>query len=207
LYDSLNDDDDEIRDLSAKTASLLLKKSLLPLIASEELAAFINLHYKDNALYASNVVCRLTGNNTLEAFKFDPEDLSLRSAAFQFTTALEEDDSLFVEEEQNLFVDEIRELKIWSKFIGANLYYVLECWVQEGLHTLNDLLSKQDGPLGWTSKPVVFSICMRILVSAKALQRQSLPKNESIIVALKEFERLGREAQCHESLLFEVFDT
>jgi hypothetical protein len=230
LYDSLNDDDDEIRDISARTASSLLNKSLLPLIAGKELAEYINAHYGQTPLYASTVVCRMAGSNLFHAFKSGPGYLSLQSAASQFSRALQEDDSLFVEEEQNLFVDEIRETKLWSNiFVGTKMndwssseihavwgraHSVLANWVLKGLDTLIGLLSKDDGPLGWTSKPGAFAVCMRIIVSANSILERYEGLLEcsnddiigDIITALGEFGRLGREKSCHESLLFEVLD-
>lgn len=229
LYDSLNDDDDEIRDLSARSASSLLQKSLLPLAASKELASYIQHHYGLNPLYASNVVCRMTGNDVFHAFSFDPTHLSLNPAASQFSKALQPDDSLFVEEEQNLFIDEVREVNLWAsiftstpladrtvpeiKTVWRRAHSVLAHWVLNGLEELNHLLANEDGPLGWTSKPAAFEVCMRIVVSANAiLQRhEGLLHStsggmeiEDIREALKEFGRIGRDKRCHESLLFEV---
>lgn len=207
LYDSLNDDDDEIRDLSAQTASALLKKSLLPLAASRELAAYLKQKYPNSTLFAENVVCRMTGNPITYAFKYELEGLPLQTAAVHFSKALKNDDSLFVEEEQNLFVDEVREVKVWSELVCEKSSYILEGWVREGLKSLNELLEKEDGPLGWMSKAATFAVCMRILVTAKAILRVgSAAGEDDIKEALEVFRELGRKKKCHESLLFEAGD-
>jgi len=232
LYDSLNDDDNEIRDLSAKTASVLLEKSLVPLVAREELVGYIDRLHNRSPLYAWNVVLRMTGNCTYHPFATSQPQV--QSAEDQFSRAMKDDDSLFVEEEQNLFIDEVRETKLWCKtFEEADLsswnvadiknvwgrpYVELVTWVNNGLKALSALLVKEDGPLGWSSKPAVFTICMRILCSANAVLRcrermllgtEGNPEArdrfiEDIVRALDRFVGLGHEKKLHESLLFEV---
>lgn len=183
LYDSLNDDDDEIRDLSAATASKLLKKSLVPLAASVELAKWMHSCHYNSAPYAWNVVQRMTGHTTFEvSAEAEP---SIASAEIHLGKVMEDDDSLFVEEEQNLFIDEVRETRLWCDiFVGSSSNRredsgieqtwikpnaALAAWVLHGLKTMNKLLEKEDGSLGWISKPAVFAICMRVVLSAYAI--------------------------------------
>lgn len=230
LYDTLNDDDDEIRDLGASTVSSLLGKSLVPLAAQMEFANWISMHHSEVSLFAWNVVRRMTGSTGYEAI--ENSGGQIRSAEDQFFKAMKDDDSLFVEEEQNLFIDEIREAELWCQIfekvsidrskeaevmrIWGKPHEELADWVLKGLEALSSLLAKADGPLGWTSKPAVFSICMRIVLSANSILRHHEDINpegdlgaksrvvEEIANALEKFSALGKEKRIHERLLFEV---
>jgi hypothetical protein len=234
LYDTLNDDDDEIRNLSAETVSALLRKSLVPLAARVELAKYISKVHIRARTFAWNVVCRMSGSKleTVDNVRF-----RLQSAGPQLVRAMKDDDSLFVQEEQNLFLDEIREAKLWIQIFeetGPDTltseqgnfdiestwqqpHTAFATWVLEGLLALNALV-KEDGPLGWTSKPAVFALVLRLLLSANTIiQRhegmitsaisRSVPGNRiigGIIFALEEFVALSYGKGMHESLLGEV---
>lgn len=235
MYDTLNDDDDEIRNLSAKTVSALLGRSLVPLAAQVELTEYISKMHVRARSFAWNVVCRMTGSKleTVDNVRFRLQPLGL-----QLSRAMEDDDSLFVEEEQNLFIDEVREAKLWGKVFEdtaldtwnweradfdientwSQPHTAVAAWVMEGLLALNALLVKEDGPLGWTSKPTVFALVTRLLLSANAIiQRHEglvtsatgrpVPGNRvigGIIFALEQFATLSRDTKIHESLLLEV---
>lgn len=100
----------------------------------------------------------------------------LEPAGQQLAAAMLDDDSLFVEEEQNLYIDEVREAISWSGLLKtANSplpdkeVKQLSLWALEGLRTLSRLAETQDGPFGWTSKPRVFAICLKVVLAAKAL--------------------------------------
>lgn len=229
LYDTLNDDDDEIRDLSAATVSRLLQKSLVPLAARVELMEYAKKLYGHSTLFAWSVILRMTGSNLHASGSSLPQ---LDSAGIQFSNALKDDDSLFIEEEQNLFIDEVRETNLWSKaFEGlgvqsrpqsdAGTAWVQPCaalsaWVVDGLKFMTGLLDKEDGPLGWMSKPAAFSSCMRVLLSANVItqsqeyglasglstQDSGAPVVDQIASTVEKFLRLGQERNIHSSLLF-----
>jgi hypothetical protein len=235
LYDTLNDDDDEIRNLSSGTVSALLRKSLVPLAARLELAQYISKMHAGARSFAWNVVCRMTGSKLETA---DNLRLRLQPVGDQLSKAMKDDDSLFVEEEQNLFIDEVREAKLWSKVFEDTAldtgdwqradfdientwgepHAAVATWVLEGLLATCSHLNEEDGPLGWTSKPAVFAILTRLLLSANAIiQRHEglvisatgrpVPENRiigSIIFVLEQFVTLGKDKNVHESLLLEV---
>ncbi|KAG0647573.1 tRNA (cytidine(32)-2 -O)-methyltransferase non-catalytic subunit TRM732 [Hyphodiscus hymeniophilus] len=235
LYDTLNDDDDEIRNMSAQTVSALLQKSLIPLAARLELAEYVSKIHARAPSFAWNMVYRMTGSK-LETV--DNIGFRLKPIGGQLQKAMREDDSLFVEEEQNLFVDEVREAKLWSKIFKdtalnthngervdfdventwSQPHTALATWVIDGLLTGCSLLNKDDGPLGWTSKPAVFSLLTRLLLCANAtIQRherlatsatgRSVAGNRTIggiIFALNQFVSFSKEKKIHESLLLIV---
>ena len=235
MYDTLNDDDDEIRNLSSRTVSALLRKPLVPLAARVELAGYFSKMHARTRSFALNVVCRMTGSN-LETV--DNVRLQLHPVGEQLSKAMKDDDSLFVEEEQNLFIDEVREAKLWSKVFenialdtwnGERADFDIEntwgqphaavaAWVMEGLLAACSLLAKEDGPFGWTSKPAVFAIMSRLLLSANAIiqRHERLVASATgrpvpgiriiggIIFALQQFTTLGKDKNIHESLLLEA---
>lgn len=222
LYDTLNDDDTDIRDLGAMTVSKMVGKSLVPLASRLELANLIRSLHQKSSIYAWIMVRRMTGQCSLENVDIDQRQIS--SAAEQLELAMRTDDSLFIEEDQNLFVDETKEAELWSKtFVSANTEcgddikystaWKLPCtllgeWVLNGLKTLAKLLDRPDGPLGWASKPTVFAICMTIILSASSILQGREIFDERVVndieVALKDFVALGRQGRLHERLLFEA---
>lgn len=229
MYDTLNDDDDEIRDLSAATVSRLLQKSLVPLAARVELVNYAKRLYGHSLLFAWSVILRMTGSDLHPSDSLLPR---LEPVEIQFSKALKDDDSLFVEEEQNLFIDEVRETSLWIKAFeslgvqsrpktDAETVWVQPCaalsaWIVDGLMLMTGLLDKEDGPLGWLSKPAVFSSCMRVLLSANAItqrheyglasntttQDPGAPIVSQIMSAMEKFLKLGRERNVHSGLLF-----
>jgi hypothetical protein len=111
-------------------------------------------------------------------------DSGLVSAEDQLRASLREDYSLFIEEEQNLFVDEVRESQNWQRVLFQVLPELsrtpinlendtkadtaIARWALSGLQSLNRV-GKTDGPLGWTSKPAVYMVFVRILNCANAV--------------------------------------
>ncbi|KAG9246942.1 HEAT repeat protein-like protein [Calycina marina] len=227
LYDSLNDDDDELRDLSAATVSTILGMTLLPLAAQAELVKLIQELYSTNDKHISRLISRMTGTELSEHSNTMPEPRMLLLVKSQLAEAMQEDSSLFAEEKQNLFVDEVREAQTWCEvFRAVNVDDMdarsveklwreplgrLNSWVLAGLQELRKILAKENDSLSWTSKPVGFGICMRIILCANAAldQRNRLycaTGDEGWIIkeiekALTELTTIGREKKLHESLL------
>ena len=186
LYDILNDDDEEIRDLGACVVSSLLNTSLVPLAASEALAARLMSSFGSTNTLLYPVICRITGSLTRREYAIQERTIvvayELDSASEQLCEALKEDDALFVEEEQNLFIDEVREARLWSNLFGdayaksvaagnpkVEVMSGLLSWTLDGLDELVHLTEKEDGPAGWSSKAQVFACCMRLLIVANTL--------------------------------------
>lgn len=185
LYDMLNDDDEELRDLAASTASWVLSCSsvsptkavaLSPLNASELLSKFIAENYA-----SSRLLCQRT-----MAYIADQEP-RLSSATPKFVSFLgrlselrKESTILFEEEKQNLFIDEVREVDVWSarlRQLNESSYdegslNALFNWVSNGLASLEEILAKEtekDGLLGWASKTETFTLGVRVFSVAGAV--------------------------------------
>lgn len=108
-----------------------------------------------------------------------------------FAEALRFDDSLFAIEKNNLFISEVRETQRWLSVFAAlewdardESLVQLDAWVRGGLHEIRRLIDNEDGPLGWASRPQVFSLCSRIIHASVALAKG--PGSEDIREAVNE---------------------
>ena len=185
LYDTLNDDTDEIRNVGAEAVSYILMKSLIPLAAQTEFLSWLSTKYKDSSdtpLLLEYVIRRIT--NTKENTSADHQCIRA-----QLIASLQEDNALFVEEEQNLFIDKVREdtqmLTLFASLVSTNTDFdtiaVFATWTIDGLQTLHEL-AISDKPLGWTSNPTTFAICSKILQCSNTLLKT---EKESVGTASK----------------------
>lgn len=183
MYDCLNDDDSEIRELAAKALSMWKSQSLIPIAAQKSLADSIIEDCHSHPLLSWNIVSRMTGSLKIVL----SENHNLDSPAKMFQVALNVDNTLFVEEDQNLYIDEVREVKFWGDVLDKFLFHhdvserddgqttfdkapisALISWTENAVQVLNTI-DQQDGVLGWSSKPPAFSACMRTIICACAL--------------------------------------
>lgn len=232
MYDCLNDDDSEIREIAARAFSIWSSESLTPMAAQKALADSMVKHYASHLLLPWNIVSRMTGS--LEIVLSESHDLG--SPAAMFEAALNVDNTLFVEEDQNLYIDEVREVKFWGD-VFERLFFqdnvregddysissdkapisALLSWTVDAVKALNRIV-QQDGVLGWSSKPPAFSACMRTIICASALlelnegNRQlaksfSSAENEQLDIIISElaaFATNASKAGFHGSLLAEL---
>jgi len=227
LYDTLNDDDEEVRDLGADVVSWIISttplhypsQSYVPLAASPQFSKFLAKSYSRSSNLFIRAIQRFTGQ--LE----DRGHLSIVTKGYNAPTAIKlppvhdllisariEDTSLFVQEKQNLFVDEVREAEIWS--VALVLLSAAACdesiaadflsWVIEGIATLTETAKSEiDGPLGWTSKPEVFTLGLRVIFGAGVLLRWEKAgiingSGGSVLVGLEALKEAGRKTLLHE---------
>ncbi|KAI4089386.1 MAG: hypothetical protein LQ339_008555 [Xanthoria mediterranea] len=201
LYDSLFDDDEDVRDSGAATVSKLLssitgqdgsKAVGIPLMvpaASRQLLCHLKDRYRTSPALWMEAVQRIIGTQqflprTPHKAHQSPRFLSPRTLLARLKP---EDTALFVEEKQNLYIDEAKEAGTWLEVlltmdrtaIDIETLRQLEGWTFEGIDALTDVAGTEiDGPLGWTSKPEVYTLGVRILHAAQALMRFS--KDESL---------------------------
>jgi hypothetical protein len=200
LYDMLNDDDEELRDIAACSASWVLSYSsvslraalaLGPLNASELLATFITDHYSDSVYFARRVIRYLTGQES--RISGSDNQSSLVPVSVLMAQHCQESTVLFVEEKQNLFIDEVREVDVWSRVLSQlkrnaypeTLIRQISSWVSEGLEHLLVLVTQDsgsDGLLGWTSKPESFTLGVRVISIAASLASESFNVPEALDV-------------------------
>ncbi|KAI9734539.1 MAG: hypothetical protein M1834_002140 [Cirrosporium novae-zelandiae] len=189
LYDVMNDDDEEIRDVGAAVASVVVVDDasegtmpLNPLAASPQLLDFLTKNFSNSPDLMRAAITRLSGSsnapNSPTNTKTDP--LTLPSAPDLLQQAQQEDTSLFVEEKQNLFIDPVLEIAKWSNLLThlslppstspppTLLISPFKLYIHTGLHALKTTLASTppSGPLGWTSKPETFVLGLRFLHAA-----------------------------------------
>ncbi|KAK6208186.1 hypothetical protein LQW54_007094 [Pestalotiopsis sp. IQ-011] len=201
LYDYLNDDDEEIRDVAAAACAPILGKPLVSIEAGERLLALLaDLHGPNNDEFRAHAAGRLVGH------QLESDSDEWTPAEAQLARALRFDDSLFVVEEQNLYVDEVREATRWrdaffsSSSSPSQHQEALAAWTAAGLRTLSRIAEDHadDGVLGWTSKPEVFAICARVAVAAAALARAG---HDAVREELRAFVDRGGRTRVHGLLL------
>ncbi|GKT52097.1 uncharacterized protein ColSpa_12278 [Colletotrichum spaethianum] len=220
LYDALNDDDDEVRDLASVSAKHILTQPLAPLDAAPRLLTRVAATYRDAPAFHALLASRLTGHVQSEASAAARGEDAWESAEAQLATALRFDDSLFAIEEQNLFIDEVRESNRWAAVLEdvfaspaasapssspTAVSMALTGWTSSGLDALLDLTSPDrhstDGPLGWASDPEVYAVCARILLCATALTRTRATGSELLRSKLEQFRSAGQRGRLHGLLL------
>ena len=227
LYDTLNDDDEDVRDLGADVVSWIISTpsteysphSLVPLDASLRLSMFLAESYSESRQLFTEAMHRLTGQpkELTHLDGFMRGSTSTVAAAFPsvkdlLITARTQDTSLFMEEKHNLFIDEVREAEIWSrvlrllsnaacnKTIGAEF----SNWIVCGVDTLAETAkSETDGPLGWTSKPEVFTLGMRVIWGAGVNLYWNtvgigIVSDVRVLKGLEQLRDVGRKSSVHE---------
>ncbi|KAH8890911.1 hypothetical protein GQ53DRAFT_841869 [Thozetella sp. PMI_491] len=202
LYDALNDDDDDMRDIAAKATASILGTSRGPLEAGESLLEWLLVTFNNSVEFRAYVVQRIVG----DPVNFGSEVSEVVPADTQLQKALDFDDSLFAAEDQNLFIEEVREARRWCRVFNGLPYgeteaslQMLSRWTETGLRYLTQLAGTDDGPLGWTTDQHVFAICVRIIMCASALAKRdaSLP----VVGLLNQLRATGEKHRLHGFLI------
>ncbi|KAL1964941.1 hypothetical protein VTN77DRAFT_6294 [Rasamsonia byssochlamydoides] len=191
LYDMLNDDDEELRDLAATVASWILSYSsvspdkavvLGALPASDRLADFLVSNYATSPFLFRETLERLLGE---DAQRWNSRSKKgLVPVSTRLSEYRKESTVLFEEERQNLFIDDVREIDVWTRVLlrleadsyDQGLVRRLFQWVSEGLGYLIDITSSgdQDGLLGWTSKREVYTLGVQVFSTAALFVKREL---------------------------------
>jgi hypothetical protein len=188
LYDTLNDDDEEVRDLGSDAFKNIIGVSLVPIEAATCLLQWLSTTFGALPEFRAVVASRIVGDAAITSSSLG----SWKSADQQLTTAMQFDDSLFVVEEQNLFIDEVRETTRWIEVFQSLAWesedaalVALHRWLHSGINKMRVLASTEDGPLGWASNPDVFAICTRIIQGVVAMNSKGFASVELSDEALK----------------------
>ncbi|KAL8920823.1 MAG: hypothetical protein Q9172_004329 [Xanthocarpia lactea] len=198
LYDSLIDDEEDVRERGAAAVSKLLLSVAaegdtelvqIPLMvpaARHQLLHFLKIRYRSSSILWTLAVQRLVGRPSYPTLPYTLQQSDQMPHFYSPRTLLgqlrKDDTALFVEERQNLYIDDAQEAGTWSEVLlslnhtAINLETLgkLEIWTTEGVAALIEVaVTEIDGSLGWTSKPEVFTLGVRILHAAQALIRFS----------------------------------
>ena len=232
LWDTLVDDDEDVRDLGAKIASQLLSRtasvagtetnhhlSLSPPATRPRLVQLMLDHYSQSSSLWREAIWRLTGMSTFQGMLQDTTAAGSSDFICSWSVMLEvaktPDTALFVEEKQNLYIDEVEEARFWADALSAissaealadMLRRTLATWTTRGLAFLSSTVEdEQDGPFGWTSKPEVFTLGMRLILAAKVLICHAT-KADTCKTILKDILRKGTEGQLHDLWIAEILE-
>ena len=213
LYDMLNDDDEELRDLATATASLVLSYStvspskavsLAPLNASELFAGFLASNYAASRQLCNGILQYISGRTPRLSDPIDKRGLTPVSSLV--SEYRKESTVLFVEEKQNLFVDDVREVELWcrtlhllakSSYGSGDSLREIATWASEGLDYLSKTVAGStgtDGPLGWTSKPEIFTLGVRVICISAAMVSPMFPAGEILDSGCKQALKKGLES-------------
>ncbi|KAI9795321.1 MAG: hypothetical protein M1833_007233 [Piccolia ochrophora] len=226
LYDILNDDDDEIRGIGAEVASWILYDSaaqtpntvLVPSAAAFRLSKWLATRYSSSQDLFHIGLSRLVGAPLIESASAPSSSASAYGSTIRIppfadilAQARKEDVALFMEEKQNLYIDPIREATLWSNVIqqlrdtafDAELASMFADWVLQGLdNLLRTAHAELDGPLGWTSKPDVYALGMRVILGAGililwAIQGLGEARDVQVKTTLQMLREAGKENELH----------
>lgn len=226
LYDILNDDDEELRDIAASTASWLLSYSsvspsgsvtLSSLTASELISNFIVENYSDSSPLCSKAIRYVTGQWP----RINGSTLTTRLTPVSSVVSelMKESTILFEEEKQNLFLEEVREADVWSSGLRRlskdaytqHLVGSMHRWVSDGLACLAETTSSRDGLMGWASKPEMFSLGVRVIALAGVLVSKDFGGStylgegrEDLTQKLQTLLDCGKAASLHENWLVRI---
>lgn len=183
LYDTLNDDDEEIRRAGATIVSGLANVSMMSLAAARWLAEDMMLPAHGTTVdFALTVVSRITGAEVdLECGR------SLIPLTKQLDFAPTRDDTLFTEEQPNLYIDECREVEFWANILNqlprqikngkqlspwfSSPINAMLKWATEGLGELVRISDPTKAPFKLDPNPATFTAFKRVIACITVLSR------------------------------------
>ncbi|KAF1847315.1 HEAT repeat protein-like protein [Cucurbitaria berberidis CBS 394.84] len=226
LYDMLNDDDDEIRDVAAVAVTDLLRaqgspqaKHTVPILTTHRLATFLSS--------TQFTTCRIPLiTQSLHRLTCPSSSFSSQNPLFStpfaelFAQHSKQDTSLFATEKQNLYKDDALDALFWTRVLRSlpsfhatavplALHQGLATWVLDGIAVLTQTTkeTERDGALGWASKAEVFTLGIQVICASEILLAWSgsidLEGKESgmvrreILTALRAFADMGAVAEVH----------
>lgn len=239
LYDILVDDDEGIREQGSRTVSSLLSAhtnaslSLSPAAAKSRLLDFLKQKYRGSTAFSIEAVRKLTGlpsmySATTHKIGSDKDDefrsipLQLRPVGELLLEARTTQIAVFVEEKQNLYVDQVLEADGWANILlymdaaawEPIVVLALQSWTADGLDYLLDFYEKMSvlEASSLTSIPEMYTLIMRIILSAKVLvngatqmNSESNRKNHDCRVLLQRLLELGTQKRLHGLLLDRIW--
>ena len=231
LWDALVDDDDDVRDSGAKIASRIVSRSsstheaetkrhfpFSPPAVRPRLMQFIKDHYAHVDGLWNEAVLRLMGVPASQKTQSDSATAAWSCPVTSLSTLLQDarkpDTALFVEEKQNLYIDEVEEARRWAHILSdlksdgitQLLTSRLSVWTTEGLVIVStNTANEEDGPFGWTSKPEVFTLVMRVVLAAKVLISHGIEVHKCEEL-LRDIVEKGTKNKLHDLLIAEIVD-
>jgi hypothetical protein len=208
LHDGLNDDDEEIRELAAKTVSLVLctvdfQNSMVQLPISASLQVCKALSDLPSSKGLQREAIRRMIGSAVKGLILVP------SAAETLEQVIVEHHELFMVEKQNLYIDVVRESNIWRKVLkkqdlSQRHMAALNTWVLEGLKVISEHIKTQrDSPLGWSSDADTFAFVVRVLNGTDVVLNgeDNSQKRKLVLEASIKLVEVGQKGGLHPALL------
>ena len=200
LYDTLLDDDEDIRAQGSRIVSSILSAhtdtgvSLSAAAAKNRLLDFLAHRYRGSKALFIEATRKLTGLSSIfsaasHKYTSDHDDefqnipLQLRPVAELSLQAQTTQIAVFVEEKQNLYTDEVLEADGWANLLvrmdpkawEPTVVSTLQSWTVGGLQYLRDFCEKVYDleTLSPLSIPEMYTLFMRIILSAKVLMNKA----------------------------------
>lgn len=182
LYDLLNDDDEDVRDVASSAASTILSSServpsvLLPqspLAVSERLAFFLGDKFQCERHFCFAALSRIWFPSvTAETRGTAWQQITQCSIRALLQNMKHDSNILFEQEKQNLYIDEVREVELWSRVLksaeppGEAYLSSLGGWASTSLRDLIQYLDTEvefDRPLGISSQGQILTLFIRVI--------------------------------------------
>ena len=223
LYDTLLDDDEDIRAQGSRIVSSLISAhtdsgvSLSTAGAKSGLLDFLAHRYRGSKALFEDATRKLTGLSSMfSATSHIP--LRLRPVAELSLEARTTQIAVFVEEKQNLYIDEVLEADGWANLIvhmepeawEPTVVSILESWTAGGLQYLLEYCENVYDlkALNPTSIPQMYTLFMRVILSAKVLMNGATQMDSKLTatkqelrVLLKKLLEQGTQKRLHGLLL------
>jgi hypothetical protein len=216
LYDSMNDDEEEIRNFAAETTFFHLGHGLAvqarswePMFARQVALAHIP-PFRDLPGLMHTRIKRVCGAKKVYRDASSRRIVIEPSAKERLAEILVENVDLFMVERQNLHVNEVRESCAWRDSLkGWNIKprYLLAVkhWVLEGFQVLSEHIKQNsDGPLGWTSKQETYTFVIQVINGARVILHRPKIEVQDVRDALMRFYVDGRRGNLHPLLVDEL---
>ena len=235
LYNTLLDDDEDIRAQGSRIVSSLLSAhtdagvSLSAAAAKSRLLGFLAHRYRGSKALFIEATQKLIGSPSIfsatsQKYAIDNDDdpqnipLQLRPVAELSLEARTTQIAVFVEEKQNLYVDEVLEADGWANLLvhmdpeawEPTVVSTLESWTASGLQYLLDFCEDvyDLGASSPMSIPQMYTLFMRVILSAKVLMNGATQMGSRKIATKQEFKvllekllKLGTQKRLHGLLL------
>ena len=207
LYDMLQDDDDEIRDVAAFATSTFLSARTeqkvdptVPVLATQHLLTHLLSTFRTSMPLATHALRRLVDTPS-------PDPLF----SIPFAEILEElvrpSTALFAQEKQNLFRDDVLDALSWARVVSTSSLLsslpssVIEASAKWTYSALTVLTTKYeidvDGALGWASKSEVFTWLIRIVCPTDAILQSSAKGKTEVKLGLTRLVRAMEKGEGH----------
>lgn len=187
VYDQLNDDDEDIRQVAQHTAQLISSSQaakqehsrvrLCAVSARTELLQSMQRKYGTTQAFSRVAVHHIVGCR--EGSATQPIQISVCTRLHDLVSSMND---LFAEEKQNLYIDELDEVQRWAAALsmcsidvmGAELWQSVGRWALDGLvaltpATTTSSLHGEDHGLGVTFHVGVLELCVRVIQLSTAL--------------------------------------